>query len=132
MIIQRKANTPASFRPAAEPCTRPARPHRHPGSRSWTTRDLGHRLHHTGRQTASVRRPPPTHTAPGRTPADTASFSSDNGWALYMALDMDPLGKALPPDRGQPCTGRPDLFGTDLGQMPELGGGGQVDETWPL
>ena len=49
-----------------------------------------------------------------------------------MALDMDPPGKTLPPDRGQPCTGRPDLFGTDLGQMPELGRrGGQGDETWP-
>ena len=48
-----------------------------------------------------------------------------------MALDMDPPGKTLPPDRGQPCTGRPDQFGTDLEQMPELGRtGGQVDETW--
>ena len=48
-----------------------------------------------------------------------------------MALDMDPPGKALQPDTGQPCTGRPDQFGTDLGQMSELlGGGGQVDETW--
>ena len=49
-----------------------------------------------------------------------------------MALDMDPLGKALPPDTGQPCTGRPDLFGTDLGQMQKQGRrGGQEDETWP-
>merc|ERR1719198_2236092 len=117
----------ASFRPAAEPCTRPALPHHRPGFRSWTTRDLGRRLRHTGRQTASALRPPPPHRAPGRTPADTASFSFDSGWALYMAP-----GKALPPDTGQPCTGRPDLFGTDLGQMPELGRtGGQVDETWP-
>lgn len=110
---------------ATEPCIPRGQPHLRLGFQPWKTQDPGHRHRRIDRQMASAQSFPPPRRAPGKTPADTASFLSGSGWALCKAPGRGPPDRAhlgnLLPGRDRSDIGLPDLSDTDPERIPELG-----------